>query len=48
MDGSVKEVKMGRRRMGVRFLEEVTERRFPSILYADELVLCGESGEDLR
>ena len=30
------------------FLEEGRERRLPSILYADDLVLCGELEEDLR
>ena len=37
---------MGRRR--VRFLEEGREWRLPGLLYADDLVLCGESEEDLR
>ena len=47
MDVVTKEVKgMGRR--GVRFQEEGTEWRFPSLLYADDLVLCDESEEDLR
>ena len=33
--------------MGVRFLEEGREWRLPGFLYADALVLCGESEEDL-
>ena len=37
-------VKGGERR-GVRFQEE---GRLPGLLYADDLVLCGESEEDLR
>ena len=28
--------------------EEVRERRLPGFLYADDLVLCGKSKEDLR
>ena len=35
-------------RMGVIFLEERRERRLPSLLYADDLILCGESDEDLK
>ena len=42
MDGVMKEVKMGMGRRRVR------ELRFPGLLYADDLVLCGESEEDLR
>ena len=38
MDGVMKEVKMG---MG-RFLEDGKEWRLPGLLYADDLVLCGE------
>ena len=37
---------MGRR--GVRFKEKGREWRLPSLLYADDLVLCGESEEGLR
>ena len=37
---------MGRR--GVSFLDDGRERRLPGLLYADELVLCGELKEDLR
>ena len=29
-------------------LEERRERRLPSLLYADDLILCGESDEDLK
>ena len=32
----------------MRFLEQGREWRLPALLYADELVLCGESEEDLR
>ena len=32
----------------MRFLEDWREQRLPSLLYADDLVLCGESEEDLR
>ena len=35
-------------RSGVRFLEEGREWRLPYLLYADDLVLCGESEKDLR
>ena len=44
----MKEVKMGMRRRGERFLEDGRKWRLPSLLYADDLVLCGESEEDLR
>ena len=39
---------MGMGRRGVRFLKDGKEWRLPSFLYADDLVLCGESEEDLR
>ena len=42
---TVMKVQMGIGRREVRFLEERREWRLPSILYADDLVLCGE---DLR
>ena len=45
MDAVMKEVKM---RMGVRFLEEGREWILPGLLYADDLVLCGELEEDLK
>ena len=35
---------MGRREMS--FLEDGREWRFPGLLYADDLVQCGESKED--
>ena len=44
----MKEVKVGMERMGVRFLEEGREWRLPGLLYANDLVLCGESEEDLK
>ena len=44
----MKEVKMGKGRKGVSFLEEGKEWRLPGLLYADDMVLCGESEEDLR
>ena len=37
---------MGRR--GVRFMEEESEWRLPSVLYADDRVLCVESKEEFR
>ena len=48
MDGVMEEVKMGMGRRGVRLLEDGREWTLPGILYADDLVLCGESEEDLR
>ena len=49
MDGVKKEVKMGMGRKEVRFMEEEgREWKLPGILYADDLVLCIESKEDLR
>ena len=44
----VMEVKMGLGRRGIRFQEEGREWRLPGLLYADDLVLLGESEEDLR
>ena len=32
----------------MRFLEDGREWILPGLLYADDLVLCGESEEDLR
>ena len=43
-----KEMKMGMGRMGVSFMEDGREWRLHSLLYADEMVLCGESEEGLR
>ena len=37
---------MGKRR--VRFQEEGREWRFPGLLYADDLISCGESEKDLK
>ena len=48
MDRVMKELKMGMGRRGMRFQEEVREWRLPSLLYTGDLVLCGESEEDLR
>ena len=39
---------MGMRRREVRLLEEGREQRLPGLLYADDLILCGASEEDLR
>ena len=44
----MKELKIGMGRRGVIFQEEGREWRLPGFLYADDLVLCGESEEDLR
>ena len=41
-------VKMEMGRNGVRLQEEGREWRLPGLLYVDDLVLCGESEEDLR
>ena len=48
MDGVMKEVKMGIGRRQVSFLEDGREWRMPGLLYAEDLVQCGESEEDLR
>ena len=48
MDTVMKELKMGMGRRGVRFQEEGIEWRLPGLLYADDLVLCGDLEEDLR
>ena len=48
MDEGMKEVEMGMGRMGVRFMEGGREWRFPGLLYVDDLILYGESEEDLR
>ena len=42
------ELKMGMGRRGMRFQEERREWRLPVLLYADDLVMFGESGQDLR
>ena len=41
-------MKVGMCRMEVTFLEEERDWRLPSLLYADDLVLCGELEEDLK
>ena len=41
-------MKMGMEKRGVRFHEEGREWRLPVLLYVDDLVLCGESEEDMR
>ena len=43
MDAVMKELKMGMGRRVMRFLEDVKEWRLSGLLYADKLVLCGES-----
>ena len=48
MDGVMKEVKIGMERKAVSFMEDGREWRLPTLLYAEDLVLCGELGEDLR
>ena len=48
MDIVMKEVKIGMGRRGVRLLEQGREWRLPDLLYADDLVLYGESKEDLK
>ena len=48
MNGVMKEVKIGMGRRGMRFLENGRDWRLPGLLYADDLVLCGESMENLR
>ena len=47
MDTVKNELKMGMGRRGVRFQEEGREWKLPGLLYADDLVLCGESEEDM-
>ena len=48
MDRVMEEVKLGMGRRGVRSLEDGREWRLPGFIYADDLVLCGESEEDLK
>ena len=45
---AVMELKIWMGRKGVRFKEEGREWKVTGLLYADDLVLCGESEEDLR
>ena len=47
-DAVMKELKVGMGRRGVRFQEEGRGLKLPGLLYADDLVLCGESEENLR
>ena len=42
VDAMMKDVKMGMGRMRMRFQKEGREWRLPDLLYADDLVLCGE------
>ena len=44
----MKDVKMRMERRGVRFLEDGKEWRLPGLLYANDLVVCRESEENLR
>ena len=44
----MKEVKMGMGKGEVRFQEEGREWGLPVLLYADDLVFCGELEEDMR
>ena len=44
----MKEVKIGMGRKGVRLVEDGREWRLPGLLYAEDLVLCGDSEENLR
>ena len=46
MDVVIKELKMEMGRM--RVMEERREWKLPGLLYADDLVLCSDSEEDLR
>ena len=48
MNAVINELKMGIGRKGVRFHEGGREGRLLGLLHADDLVLCGESEEDLR
>ena len=43
-----KEVNMKMGGRGVRILKERREWRLPGLLYSNDLILCGESEEDLR
>src|SRR5678816_971874 len=48
MDGVMKELEVGVAGDGVRMIENGGEWRVPYLLYADDLVWCGESEESLR
>ena len=43
IDLVMKEVKIGMRRRGAKFMEELREWRLSGLLHADDLILCGES-----
>ena len=43
IDAVMKELKMGMGKRGVRLQEKGREWRLPGLLYADDLVLCGQS-----
>ena len=48
MNGVMKELMAGAMGEGLRMLENEREWRLPCLLYADDLVLCGESEESLK
>ena len=48
MDAVMKDVKIRMGRRGVGFMEDGSKWRLPGLLYADDLVLCGESEENMR
>ena len=48
MDGVMKELMIGVGGEGMRVVKNGREWRVPCLLYADDLVLCGESEESLR
>ena len=48
IDAVMKEVKMGMGKRGMRLLENGREWRLLGLLYADDLVLCGVSVEELK
>ena len=48
MDAVMKKVKMRGVRREMSFQEDEGEWRLPGLLFADDLVLCGESEEDLK
>ena len=48
MDGMMKKVKMMMGKRGVRLIEVGREWILLGLLYANDLVLCGESEEGLR
>ena len=48
IDTVMKEVKMGMGKSGVIFQGEMREWKLPGLLYADDVVLCGESEGNLR